>query len=296
MARKGKPIPVALGEPSCLIEVQSSVEAGSAGDSRNVGGRHEGLLILNADDWGQDRNTTDRILDCVLLGAVSSVSAMVFMKDSERAAAIARERGIDAGLHLNFTARFSAPDCPRRLMDRQGELAMHFRRHHHISRIVFHPGLVRSFEYVVAAQREEFCRLYGAEPERLDGHHHVHLCSNVLLGGLLPPGTIVRRNFSFRPGEKSWYNRLYRQVVDHMLARSHRLTHFFFSLDPIDEPGRLQRIFALARVFTVEVATHPFNSEDYQFLTRGDIFRLAEDLPLSACFSVPGLRRTGRRG
>ncbi len=274
------------------------VEGGAAGDweARNVEGRHEGLLILNADDWGQDHDTTSRILDCVLLGAVSSVSAMVFMKDSGRAAAIARERGIDAGLHLNFTSRFSAPDCPRRLMDRQGELAAHFRRHHHISRIVFHPGLVRSFEYVVAAQREEFFRLYGVEPERLDGHHHVHLCSNVLLAGLLPPGTIVRRNFSFRPGEKSRYNRLYREVVDRMLARSHRLTHFFFSLDPIDEPGRLRRIFSLSRRFTVEVATHPFNAKDYKFLTEGDIFRLAEGLPLSASFAVPGLGSTRRRG
>jgi len=48
-----------------------------------------GLLIINADDWGRDPENTGKILDCVLLGAVSSVSAMVFMEDSERAAAIA---------------------------------------------------------------------------------------------------------------------------------------------------------------------------------------------------------------
>src|SRR5213594_3601887 len=78
-----------------------------------------GLLILNADDWGRDRGTTGRILDCALRGAVSSVSAMVFMEDSERAAAIARERGIDAGLHLNFTTSFSAEGCPAGIVDRQ---------------------------------------------------------------------------------------------------------------------------------------------------------------------------------
>ena len=44
-------------------------------------GPYAGLLILNADDWGRDRLTTDRILDCCLLEAVSSVSAMVFMED-----------------------------------------------------------------------------------------------------------------------------------------------------------------------------------------------------------------------
>ena len=56
---------------------------------------HAGRLIVNADDWGRDPRTTGRILDCALRGAVSSVSAMVFMEDSERAATLARERGID---------------------------------------------------------------------------------------------------------------------------------------------------------------------------------------------------------
>ena len=39
------------------------------------------LLIVNADDWGLDRQTTDRTLECCLPGAVSSVSAVVFMED-----------------------------------------------------------------------------------------------------------------------------------------------------------------------------------------------------------------------
>ena len=52
--------------------------------------------------------------------------------------------------------------------------------------------------YVVKAQLEEFERLYGRAPNRIDGHHHAHLCANVVLAGLLPAGTIVRRNFSFR--------------------------------------------------------------------------------------------------
>ena len=66
------------------------------------------MLIVNADDWGRDRLTTDRILDCVTAGAVSAVSAMVFAEDSERAAALALDRSIDVGLHLNFTSPFTA--------------------------------------------------------------------------------------------------------------------------------------------------------------------------------------------
>jgi YdjC-like protein len=245
-----------------------------------------GLLIVNADDWGRGPLTTNRILECAVRGAVSSVSAMVFMEDSERAATMARERGIEAGLHLNLTTSFSAPGCPTQLVERQQELARYLLRHR-LAQVVFHPGLTRSFEYVVAAQLDEFCRLYGADPDRLDGHHHMHLCANVLLQGLLPPGTLVRRNFSFQPGEKGLWNRLYRRFVDGMLARRHRLVDFFFSLAPLKPPGRLQRIFSLAREFVVEVETHPVHPEEYRFLTGGEIFRWAWDVRIVPPSSVP---------
>jgi len=233
---------------------------------RRAEATRRGLLIVNADDWGRDRETTERTRESLNRRGVSSVSAMVFMEDSERAAAIARERGIDAGLHLNLTTPFSASACPARLVERQGELARHLLRHR-LAPVVFHPGLVRSFEYVVAAQRDEFSRLYGAEPERVDGHHHMHLCANVLLGGLLPRGALVRRNFSFQPGEKSFCNRFYRRVVDRMLARRHRVVDFFFSLAPVEPASRLQRIFSLARNSVVELEAHPIKPDEYRFLS-----------------------------
>jgi hypothetical protein len=216
---------------------------------------------------------------------------MVFMEDSERAAGIAQERGIDAGLHLNFTTPFTARDCPAALVERQGELARRLLRHR-LSQVVFYPWLMRSFEYVVSAQRDEFCRLYGAAPERLDGHHHMHLCANVLLGRLLPPGTVVRRNTSFPWGEKSWANRFYRQISDHLLARRHRLTDFFFSLSPLEPAGRLQRIFSLARRFVVELETHPLSSEEYRVLTGGEIFRWASDCAIAPRYTVGSNVRT----
>ena len=269
----------AVGEPTCRSD-----EAPRAG-----------LLIVNADDWGRDPLTTGRVLDCALRGAVSSVSAMVFMEDSERAAAIARERGIEAGLHLNLTTSFSAPGCPTQLVERQQELARYLLRHR-LAQVVFHPGLTRSFEYVVATQLDEFRRLYGADPDRLDGHHHMHLCANVFLGGLLPPGTLVRRNFSFQAGEKSLWNRLYRRFVDGMLARRHRLVDFFFSLAPLEPPVRLQRIFSLAREFVVEVETHPVHPEEYRFLTGGEISRRAGDVRIAPPSAVLRRRCTGREG
>lgn len=243
-----------------------------------------GRLVINADDWGRDRETTERTLECVHRGAVSSVSAMVFMQDSERAAGIAREHEIGAGLHLNFTTTFSAANCPARLVQHQQRVARCLRRYR-LAQALFHPTLMRSFEYVVSAQLEEFCRLYGRTPERFDGHHHMHLCANVLLGRLLPPMTVVRRNFSFAPGEKSFANRLYRRVVDRVLARRHRLTDFFFSLAPLDPPERLQGIFCLAREFVVEVETHPANPDEYRFLSSCEICALPEDVRIARGFA-----------
>ena len=211
---------------------------------------------------------------------------MVFMEDSARAATIARERGVDAGVHLNFTTPFSAPGRPARLAEHQQRLSRYLGRHR-LAQVVFHPGLAVSFEYVVAAQFDEFSRLYGARPDRIDGHHHMHLCANVLVGRLLPAGTIVRRNFSFGPGEKNWGNRLYRKTVDRMLASRHRLTDYFFSLSPIEPKGRIERIFSVARQYVVELETHPANSEEYQFLAGGDIFRWTGDLPIALRFALP---------
>jgi len=239
-----------------------------------------GFLIVNADDWGRDAQTTGCILDCVTQKAVSAVSAMVFMEDSDRAAAVALEHAIDAGLHLNFTSPFTASACPAGVVDRQRRIAAYLGRHR-LAQLVFNPALVNTFEYVVAAQIDEYRRLYGADPTRLDGHHHMHLCANVLLQGLLPPGTLVRRNFSFQAGEKGIVNRTYRRFVDGRLVRHHRLADYLFLLAPLDAPGRLQRILGLAREHVIEVETHPVQPDEYRFLTGGDVFRWAGVVAIS---------------
>ena len=245
-----------------------------------------GLLIINADDWGRDEETSERIFECVAHRTVSSVSAMVFMADSERAADVARERGVDAGLHLNLSLAFSAPGCPSKLLEHQRRVATYLLKHP-LARVIFHPGLQGSFEYVVKGQLEEFERLYGAAPERIDGHHHLHLCANVLLARLLPPGTIVRRNFHFEPGEKSLVNRFYRKAVDARLARRHRLVDFLFPLAPLEPRGRLERLRSLAQKFVVEVETHPVNADEWLFLTGGEAIRWAGDVAIAPHFSMP---------
>ena len=101
----------------------------------------------------------------------------------------------------------------------------------------------------------------------------MHLCANVLLGELIPPGMQVRRNFSFLPGEKSWVNRLYRERVDRRLKTRYVVVDYFFPLVPIEPVHRLKRIWSFAQHSVVEVETHPVNHEEYWFLLRNELLR-----------------------
>ena len=258
-----------------------AVEAARANGSALAAGR----LIVNADDWGRSEEITDKQFDCLRCGAVSSVSAMVFMPDSERAAAMAREHGVDTGLHLNFTSAFLAANCTPRLLEKQRAVA-HFLAGSPFARGIYNPFLAHAFEYVVKAQIEEYTRLYGAAPERLDGHHHMHLAANVLLGGLLPKGKIVRRHFSHEPREKALRHHVFRGFTDAMLKRRYRVTDYFFPLIPVDIPARMERIFALAARATVEIETHPVNPEEYKFLAGGEIFRWAGTTPVARSYDL----------
>lgn len=255
-----------------------------------VGGAYaspsRGRLILNADDWGRDRENTDRILECFQSGMLSSASAMVFMEDSERAAALARQHSLDVGLHINLTGPFSSSDANPQLRDHQDRVRRYLKGHR-FAQAVFHPRLPRSFEYVVNAQLEEYQRLYGEKPKRLDGHHHMHLCANVLLGKLMPAGTVARPSFSFYAGEKGAGNRVYRALVNGLLARRHRSADYFFSLPPLEPEERLRRIFALARTATVEVETHPVNPEEHRFLTGGAVSKFLGRVQIARGFESP---------
>src|SRR5207237_1102009 len=62
------------------------------------------VLIVNADDWGRSVAETDSALRCYQAGRITSVSAMVFMGDSMRAAKLAKDHQLDdVELHLNFS-------------------------------------------------------------------------------------------------------------------------------------------------------------------------------------------------
>jgi predicted glycoside hydrolase/deacetylase ChbG (UPF0249 family) len=220
------------------------------------------MIIINADDWGRSSAETDTALSCYRDGRITSVSAMVFMEDSGRAADLAKEAGIDVGLHLNLTQPFSEGMSVFKPLKEYHERVVRFLVCNKYAFLFYNPVLRKAFQYTYQAQLDEFVRLYGKPPSHIDGHHHQHLCMNVVLDKIISPGEKVRRNFYFWPEEKGVLNRTYRQSVDRLLERRYRLTDFFFALSQCLEKDRLARVMELARTANVEIMTHPVNANE----------------------------------
>jgi glycosyltransferase involved in cell wall biosynthesis/predicted glycoside hydrolase/deacetylase ChbG (UPF0249 family) len=189
----------------------------------------------------------------------------MFMEDSERAAALAIASGLNVGLHINFTEIFTASYVPAPLR-RSHERLRRFLRTNKYALVIYNPFLRSAFHEVFAAQFEEFSRLYGRVPSRIDGHQHMHLCTNMLVDGLFPAGARVRRNLSFTADEKSFLNRYYRSLVDRALAKRYRVDDFLFALSQQSSISQLRRVAALAKSFDVELVAHPQVNVEFETL------------------------------
>jgi predicted glycoside hydrolase/deacetylase ChbG (UPF0249 family) len=242
------------------------------------------MLAVNADDWGRSRDETDVALECHRNKRITSVSAMVFMQDSERAAALAKEGNVDAGLHLNFSEPFSANPESATLVNFHRKISTFLTRNKY-AQLLYNPSLRDAFVYSCGAQITEFARLYGRLPTRVDGHHHLHLCANVVVDNVIPTGIKVRRHFSFWPKEKSFFNRAYRASVDWWLARKYRLADYFFDLTQCIEEKKFYRVKALATSRDVELMTHPIVKSELKYLMGDDFGTLLEDLEVNSCSS-----------
>ena len=53
-------------------------------------------------------------------------------------------------------------------------------------------------------------------------------------------------------------------------------------MDPL---ARLERIFDIATRFSVEVETHPVNTDEFKFLMSGDLMRLAKRIGIARGYS-----------
>jgi predicted glycoside hydrolase/deacetylase ChbG (UPF0249 family) len=231
------------------------------------------MLIVNADDWGRSVAETDAALTCFRKRRITSVSAMVFMEDSERAAKLAKKYQLDdVGLHLNFSEEFTDKSCCETLKEHHRRI-IRFLKGNKYAQLLYNPFLRKAFAYCYHAQVKEFVRLFEKSPSHIDGHHHMHLCANLLLSKVIPSGMKLRRNFCFWPGEKSLLNRAYRGLVDCWLARRHRLPDYFFDLTQCIQENKLERVIALAKSNDVELMTHPVVKAEADYLL-SDEYRL----------------------
>ena len=238
------------------------------------------MLIINADDWGRSVAETDAALKCFRERRITSVSAMVFMQDSKRAARLAKDYELDdVGLHLNFSEEFTDKSCSETLKEHQGRIIRFLKRGKY-AQLLYNPFLRKAFAYCYQAQVEEFMRLFEKSPSHVDGHHHMHLCANLLLSKSIPAGMRLRRNFSFWPGEKGFLNRAYRGLVDRWLARQYRLVDYFFDLTQCIEGKKLDRVAALAKSSNVELMTHPVVNWEQEYLMSDEFQEILQRLEI----------------
>jgi chitin disaccharide deacetylase len=242
------------------------------------------MLIINADDLGRSEMETDLAVDCYLKRRVTSATAMVFMKDSERAADLAKAKAMDVGLHINLCEMFTGQYVPVRLREYHDTICRFLGKSKY-ALLLYHPLLKNAFQYVFLSQKEEFIRLYGHPPSHMDGHKHMHLASNMLLGKIIPAGTKVRRSFTFFPDEKGIVNRAYRKSIDFLLGRRYRLVNYFFAL-PLYDSKRLENIMDLAKISNVELMTHPNFSNQYNYLMSEEYMKAISKVQLGSYLSL----------
>lgn len=228
--------------------------------------KRAGMLIVNADDFGGHSLATDRILACFDRGAVTSATAMVHMADSERAAALARERDLPIGLHLNLTEPFNGADVPAAVAERQRRIA-ELLADVRANRFTLRTGMLHEVAAAVEDQLDRFRETLGREPTHIDGHQHVHLSPTVLFS--LP------RSLRVRPGREreGRIGRPLRRLRTAVLDWRHGTVSRMYSLESLHpELGGhgIDEVFRTAGVTTVEIGVHPHRAGDWRVLCAED--------------------------
>jgi predicted glycoside hydrolase/deacetylase ChbG (UPF0249 family) len=131
-------------------------------------------LIVNADDLGINQARTHAIFECFEFGVVRSASIIAAGSGADVAARHAREKGLNAGLHLNFT--FGAPLCKADEVETLvGSSAGQFRDKFDQRRAFDEDMVDRTHvEREIRAQIEWMLDIYG-QPTHVDGHHQMHV-------------------------------------------------------------------------------------------------------------------------
>jgi chitin disaccharide deacetylase len=248
---------------------------------------HSGLLIINADDWGLDRAPTDAILECFRAGAITSATAMVWMSDSDRAAAIARDHHFPLGLHLNLIEPFTA--APESIARRQRDVADRFRSRP-LRALSYDPRLASGVDRCIADQLARFEELYGRPPTHVDGHRHMHISLNAVFASSLRAVGRYRAAFTFPRAESPAPKRVMRAAQNALIRRRFATTRYFFSirtLHPALGGSGIDAKLALARTSSVEVMVHPGEDDEHRLLLGESWLGCVAQLPTGSYMDLP---------
>lgn len=218
-----------------------------------------GLLIVNADDFGLDTANTDAIVECFRSGAISSTTALVWMRDSDRAGELARAERIPTGLHLNLIEPYTSGDVPECVAATQRRVVERLRTGG-IGPQLYHPAWSEDFGRCIADQLSRFRELYGRTPTHLDGHRHMHLVMNALLSRALGPVKRCRRPVNRTPRESAGHKRLAWSALSVLVRLRFATTDACFSirsLHPALGGSGLEDELVRAGRSSVELYVHP---------------------------------------
>lgn len=233
-----------------------------------------GLLIVNADDLGLAGHDTDAIVECFRSGAISSTTALVWMRDSDRAAEIARRERLPTGLHLNLIEPYTAPDVPARVADTQRRVVERLTEGGYGAQL-YHRAWSEDFGQCIRDQLSRFIELYGVPPTHLDGHRHMHLAMNALFSRALEPVHRCRRPVNRPAVESASYKRFARSALSALVRLRFTTTDACFSvrsLHPQLGGSGLQETLARAHRDSVELFVHPGYRDELPLL-RSDEWR-----------------------
>lgn len=243
----------------------------------------QSLLIVNADDYGHDRAATDLTIECFGRGELSSATAMVYMPDSERAAALALEHDLPTGLHINFTEPFCHPDVPAGVKERQAEACRRLGAHLRLYSWTYDITVRSLVEDAIRDQAERFEELFGRAPTHVDGHNHVQVCPNVALAATLPSRRI--RNALWSWPERRTLMGAMRGLRGRLTNRRLETTRYFADITETHRPGMdagRSPLLATSRQTSVEVMCHPGFGHELEAL-RDPTWRAAlETLPVGS--------------
>lgn len=132
-------------------------------------------LIVNADDFGFNREITDGIIEAHLNGVVTSTTVMINMPAAEYAAERAKEcPDLSVGLHVNLTAGRPLSDADE-VPSLVGQDGMFVDQITFFKRGMLHQFNSRQLELEMRRQLQRAFDL-GFTPSHADSHHHAASC------------------------------------------------------------------------------------------------------------------------